>query len=52
MHVITLFFHGTFDESIFIPKRAHQDGIERRERHHGGVQQDKFDFMFIMCDSS
>ena len=26
MNVLTLFFHGTFIENVFIPIRAHQDG--------------------------
>ena len=41
MHVITLFFNGAFDENVFIPIRAHQDGLERREQHPGRVQRDK-----------
>ena len=41
IHVINLLFHGAFDENVFIPIRAHQDGLERRERHPGRVQQDK-----------
>ena len=46
MHVITIFFHGTSDENVFIPIRAHQDRIERRERHLGGVQQEKLFFVY------
>ena len=41
MHVITLFFYGALDENIFIPIRAHQDDLERRERHPGHVERDK-----------
>ena len=43
MHVITLFFHGAFDENIFIPIRAHQDGLERRERHPSRVDETNLD---------
>ena len=41
MHVITPFFHGALDENIFIPIKAHQDGLERRKRYPGRVQRDK-----------
>ena len=55
MHGITLFFHGTFDENVFIRIRTHQYGLERREQHPVGVQQEKlhfmFHFMFMMCDT-
>ena len=43
MHDITLFFHDAFDKNVFcryLSIRVHQDGLERRERHPGGVQQD------------
>ena len=46
MHVITLFFHGEHDGNIFFPIQSHQSGLERRERHPGGVQQVKFDVIF------
>ena len=41
IHVITLFFYGEYDGNIFILIWRHQDGLERREEHPGGVQQDK-----------
>ena len=41
IHVITLFFYGEYDGNIFILIWRHQDGLERREEHSGGVQQDK-----------
>ena len=31
MHVITLFFNGAFDENVFIPIRAHQDGFAEND---------------------
>ena len=40
IHDITQFFHDAFDKNVFFPIRVHQDGLERRERHPGGVQQD------------
>ena len=45
-------FHGAFDENIFIPIRTPQNGLERREQLPGGVQQEKLDFLFMMCDTS
>ena len=51
MHGITLFFHGMFDENVFIRIRTHQYGLERRERHPVGLQQEKLHFMFMMCDT-
>ena len=41
IHVITLFFYGEYDGNVFILIWRHQDGLERREEHPGGVQQDK-----------
>ena len=41
MHFITLFFHGELDKNGFIPIKSDQDGLGRRERHTGGLQQDK-----------
>ena len=41
IHVITLFFYGEYDGNIFILIWRHQDGLERREEHPSGVQQDK-----------
>ena len=41
IHVITLFFYGEYDGNIFILIWRHQNGLERREEHPGGVQQDK-----------
>ena len=41
IHVITLFFYAEYDGNIFILIWRHQDGLERREEHPGGVQQDK-----------
>ena len=52
IHIITLFFHGALDENAFIPIRTRHEDLERRERHSGGVQQEKLDFMFMMCDVS
>ena len=47
----TLFSDGAFDETVFIPIRTNQNGLVR-VRHPGGVQQEKLDFMFMMCDIS
>ena len=52
MHVIILFVHSAFDENVFITIKTHQDGLERREGHPDGVQQEKLDFMFMMFDTS
>ena len=52
IHVITLFFHGDYDENVFFPIQSHQRGLERRERQPGGVQQEKLDVMFRRCDTS
>ena len=41
MHVITLSFHDKFDENGFIPIHSDQDGLGRRERYPGELQQDK-----------
>ena len=46
MHVITLFFHGEYDGNVFFPIQSHQSGLERRERHPGGVHRVKFDVIF------
>ena len=43
IHVIHLFLHSACDENVFFPIGAHQDGLERREQHPGGVQQEKKD---------
>ena len=37
--LITLFFHSEFDEKHFFLIEAHQDDLEHREQHPGGVQQ-------------
>ena len=52
IHVITLFFHGDYDENVFFLIQSHQGGLERRERQPGGVQQEKLDVMFRRCDTS
>ena len=45
-------FYGAFDEDVFISIITHQDGLKLRERHPGGVKQEKLDFMFMMYDTS
>ena len=40
-----------FDENVFIRIRTHKYGLERRERHPVGVQQEELHFMFMMCDT-
>ena len=52
MHVITLFFYGEFDENGFISIQSDQDGLGRRERHPGWVQQEKFMFQLWTYDTS
>ena len=44
IHVITLFFYGEYDGNISILILRHQDGLECREGHLGGVQQEKLMF--------
>ena len=41
IHFITLFFYGKYNGNMFILIWNNQDGLERREEHPGGVQQDK-----------
>ena len=51
IHVITLFFYAEYDGNIFILIRRHQDGLEHREGHPGGVQQEKCMFLLWTCDT-
>ena len=51
IYVICLFFHGEFDAIVFILIWRHQDGLERREGHPGGVQQEKLRFPLWTCDT-
>ena len=51
IHVITLFFYAKYDGNIFILIRRHQDGLEHREGHPGGVQQEKCMFLLWTCDT-
>ena len=44
IHVITVFSYGEYDGNISIFILHHQDGLECREGHLGGVQQDKHMF--------
>ena len=44
IHVITVFSYGEYDGNISILILHHQDGLECREGHLGGVQQDKHMF--------
>ena len=41
IYVINIIFYGDFDAIVFISIWLHQDGLERREGHPGGVQQEK-----------
>ena len=41
IHVITVFFYGKYDGNISILIFHHQDGLECREGHLDGVQQEK-----------
>ena len=41
VHFITLFFYGKYYGNMFILIWNNQDGLERRDEHPGGVQQDK-----------
>ena len=52
IHVITLFFYGEYDGNIFILIWRHQDGLERREEHPGGVQQDKTSILNYLLATS
>ena len=52
IHVITLFFHGDYDENVFFLIQSHQGGLERREWRPGGVQQVNLDVIFRRCDTS
>ena len=51
IYVINLIFHGDFDAIVFISIWLHQDGLERREGHPGGVQQEKRMFLLWTCDT-
>ena len=51
IYVINLIFHGDFDAIVFISIWLHQDGLERREGHPGGVQQEKCMFLLWTCDT-
>ena len=51
IYVINLIFHGDFDAIVFISIWLHQDGLERREGHPGGVQQEKLMFPLSTCDT-
>ena len=51
IHVINLFFYGEHDGNIFVLIWRHQDGLERREGHPGGVQQEKLRFPLWTCDT-
>ena len=51
IYVINLIFHGDFDAIVFISIWLHQDGLERREGHPGGVQQEKRMFPLWTCDT-
>ena len=44
IHVITVFFYGKYDGNISILIFHHQDGLECREGHLDGVQQEKHMF--------
>ena len=44
-------FYGDYDGNIFILIWRHQDGLERREGHPGGVQQEKLMFPLSTCDT-
>ena len=50
IHVINLFFYGEYDGDSFTLIWRHQDGLERREGHPGGVQQKKL--MAPLCFTS
>ena len=52
IHLITLFFHGKHDENVFIMIQGSQNGLELRERHPSGVQQEKLMFLLWMFDTS
>ena len=41
MHVIVILFYGMMNENVLISIGTHLDYREGRERHPGGVQQDK-----------
>ena len=51
IYVINLIFHGDFDAIVFISIWLHQDGLERREWHPGGVQKEKHMFPLWTCDT-
>ena len=50
IHVINLFFYGEYDGNSFTLIWRHQDGLECREGHPGGVQQEKLIFPLLLCD--
>ena len=47
IHLITLAFYGEYNGNISILILCHQEGLERRDGHPGGVQQDKLMFHSI-----
>ena len=51
IHVINLFFYGEHDGNIFVLIWRHQDGLERRKGHPGGVQQENLWFPLWTCDT-
>ena len=51
IHVITVFSYGEYDGNISILILHHQDGLECREGHLGGVQQEKHMFPLWKCDT-
>ena len=44
IHLRTLFFHCDYDGNVFLIIQRPQDGLERRERYPGAVQQGKLMF--------